>query len=186
MNTLWSNIFSLRKKTSNDPKRILGEIPIFHKLKPAELKEIERIVHVREYSAGEYIFREGDVGAGLFVIAEGNVEILVEQSDDESASNRLAVLGKSDFFGELSLLDDERRSASCKATEPSVLIGLFRPDLLDLIERNPRLGSKVLMNIALVIGERLRVTVGRISGDIPDKAAGFAPAEAEKAEKDDA
>lgn len=169
MSGLWSNIFSRKKKEIYDPRQILSEVPIFNDLKHGELKEIERIVHVRKYTPGEFVFQEGDVGAGMFVIAEGRVDIMLESREKDGTPKRLATLGKSAFFGELSLLDSERRSATATATESSILIGLFRPDLLDLIERNPRLGSKVLMNVARIIGERLRVTDARLMGDIPDQ-----------------
>jgi CRP/FNR family cyclic AMP-dependent transcriptional regulator len=153
MSSLWKNIFKGKKKNSDDPRQILQDIPIFKDLSGGGIREIERIVHVRKYETGEFVFQQGDVGAGLFVIAKGSVNILL---DDTSETAPLATLEKSDFFGELSLLDNERRSASARAAEPSVLIGFFRPDLLDLVERNPVLGSKVLLNIAKVIGERLR------------------------------
>lgn len=165
MSSLWSNIFTKKKQGPGDPRDILGTIPIFSSLKSGELKEIERIVHVRTYESGEFIFREGDVGAGLFVIAEGRVDIILENRVVDDQPTRLASLDKGSFFGELSLLDNERRSAAARAAETSVMIGLFRPDLLDLIERNPRLGSKVLMNVARIIGERLRHADTRLGTD---------------------
>ena len=159
MSSLWKNIFKGKKKDSDDPRRILQDIPIFKGLSGSGIREIERIVHVRTYETGEFVFQQGDVGAGMFVIAKGRVDILLE---DHADTDPLATLEKSDFFGELSLLDSERRSASARTTEPSVLIGFFRPDLLDLVERNPVLGSKVLLNIARVIGERLRTANARV------------------------
>jgi CRP-like cAMP-binding protein len=173
MNNLWSNIFSRRKKASNDPRQILAEIPIFCDLRGSEIREIEHIVHVRKYEPGEFVFQEGDVGAGMFIIAKGRIDIILESREEDGAPKRLATLGERDFFGELSLLDSDRRSATAKASEASILIGLFRPDLLDLIERNPRLGSKVLINVARIIGERLRVTDARLMGDIPDETVAF-------------
>jgi len=167
MNSIWSSIFAGRKDSTDDPKQILGEIPIFSDLKTADIRELEHIVHVRTYEPGECVFREGDVGGGMYVIARGRVDILLENRESEEKPERIAVLGKSDFFGELSLLDDERRSATARACEPSVLIGLFRPDLLDLIERNPRLGSRVLLNVARVIGKRLRAADARLVDSAP-------------------
>lgn len=168
MNSLWSNIFSRQNRDADDPKQILAQIPIFSDLTSPELREIERIVHVRTYEAGEFIFREGDVGAGMYVIAEGRVDIILQTQEEDGSPKHLAALEKSDFFGELSLLDSERRSATAQASAPSILIGLFRPDLLDLIERNPRLGSKVLINVARIIGKRLRITDARLVNGEPE------------------
>jgi len=58
----------------------------------------------------------------------------------------------------LSLLGDAPRSASAVAKAPSTLLCFFKPELLDLIERNPKLGSKILFRLAWTIGERLKST----------------------------
>ena len=120
----------------------------------------------------------------MYVIAKGRIDIILESREEDGIPKRLATLGESDFFGELSLLDSDRRSATAKASEASVLIGLFRPDLLDLIERNPHLGSKVLINVARIIGERLRVTDARLMGDIPDETVALEAKSGKKLEED--
>jgi len=55
-------------------------------------------------------------------------------------------------------LDDEVRSAAAVAAEATELLGFFRPDLFSLLERNPELGNKILINLARVISARLRKT----------------------------
>ena len=60
-----------------------------------------------------------------------------------------------DFFGELALLNETPRSATAIARQPSVLFGLFRPDLLGLLERDPALGVDLLLRMSRVISERL-------------------------------
>ena len=67
-----------------------------------------------------------------------------------------ATLGKNNFFGEMALLDEEPRSAIAEASEPSTLIGFFRPDLMTLVSRFPELGNKILINLSKVLAERLR------------------------------
>jgi CRP-like cAMP-binding protein len=68
----------------------------------------------------------------------------------------LATLRNGEFFGELALLDESPRSATAVAKEPSNIIGLFRPDLFELLERKPRVGNKFLFQLALIIGDRLK------------------------------
>ena len=61
-----------------------------------------------------------------------------------------------DFLGEVALLDAGPRSATAIARTNSTLLGFFQPDLFDLIDRNPRLGVKVVLSVARHIGLRLR------------------------------
>jgi CRP-like cAMP-binding protein len=56
----------------------------------------------------------------------------------------------------MALLDESPRSATAVANGETTLLGLFRPDLFNLIERKPRLGSKILLKLAQMIAERLR------------------------------
>ena len=89
----------------------------------------------------------------MYVILEGEIEI-----KDPKSGNLFANLSSGDFFGELALLDEEPRSASALCNKPTRLIGFFRTDLLTLIQRYPELGNKILLNLARVLGERLRQT----------------------------
>ena len=153
MSKFWENFFKFREKEKNGREAILLKIPVFQELTPRELKTIQRILHQREYRQAEVIFAEGDIGLGMYIIEEGIVQIACKNQH-----HILAELVKGDFFGELALLDDTPRSASAVAKTPATLLCFFKPDLLDLIERNPKLGSKILFRLAWTIGERLKST----------------------------
>ena len=92
----------------------------------------------------------------MFIIVAGQVEIV--QSGDEGQILRLATLGPGDFFGEQALLDESPRTASAIAAEPCEAVGFFRPDLLELMEANPRIGMKIVMRLSQMISVRLRQT----------------------------
>ena len=92
----------------------------------------------------------------MYIILAGEVQIA--QKGEDGSSQLLATLGVGDFFGEQALLDDSPRTASALATEPCKVVGFFRPDLLDLIESNPRMGLKVVMHLSQMISVRLRHT----------------------------
>ncbi|MEW6585772.1 MAG: cyclic nucleotide-binding domain-containing protein [Nitrospirota bacterium] len=153
MNTIWENIFRLRQKASDQIDALLLNIPIFQDLERRELKKIKRILHQRQYSEKEVIFSQGDVGLGMYIIVDGEVGIVCGPD-----SRVLAELKGGDFFGELSLLDDAPRSATAVAKAPCVMLCFFKPELLDLISRDPRLGSKIIFRLAWVVGERLKST----------------------------
>ena len=153
---VWGNIF--KKKTSEEETTmaILKRVPLFKNMKNSSLREFEKLLHRRTYKADEAIFWEGEPGVGMYIVQEGTVAIYKGSSENER--EELAKLAHGEFFGELALLDESPRSATATALEDSTILGLFRPDLLELIDRKPRLGNKFLFNLSLLIGERLKHT----------------------------
>lgn len=166
MNYLWDNIFK-RPKKEDQIRLTIRENILFHDLTEKELKMLESVIHVRRYHAGEPVFRQGEVGVGMYVIVSGQVEIYV--SDESRASSDVSEtfitqLHKGDFFGELSLVEDNgRRAASAVAREETVVIGFFKPDLVEILKRSPGSGIKILSRLAEVLGRRLKETTGTVS-----------------------
>lgn len=150
MNSLWGNIFNSAQK-DNKIRNILTHIPVFEDLNDRDLSAIERILHRREYRSDETIFLQGDPGIGMYIIESGKVSIV-----GGTTRNLFAELQDGEFFGELALFDDSPRTATAVAKTPSNILCFLQPDLFDLIERNPRLGVKILLRLSRTIGERLR------------------------------
>lgn len=111
---LWSNFFSRDER--KDILTMLRGVPIFEDLSRRDLKALERILHLRKYHAGEYIFREGDPGLGMYIVEQGTVSIV-----SESRSRELSRLRKGEFFGEMALFNDRPRNASAVAFEDTRL-----------------------------------------------------------------
>lgn len=149
MDSFWGNIFK-RKGHPATIRDLLKAIPLFAKLSRSELETLETILHERQYTAKERIFRQGDPGVGMYIIAKGTVVIT-----DENTHEILAELHEGDFFGDIALLNEIPRSATAKAETSVTLFGLFHPDFLDLVGREPRLGVKVLLPLAEIAGKRL-------------------------------
>ena len=152
----WGNLFRRNSKGRDELFTILKSVPIFQELSGRELRKIEGILHQRGYAADEAIVKEGDLGVGMYIIVSGQVQIV--QSDEEGGLLHLATFGVGDFFGEQALLDETPRTASAIAVEPCKAVGFFRPDLLELIESDPRLGLKIVMRLSHMISVRLRHT----------------------------
>lgn len=148
MDSFWGNIF--RQTDEKSVYSLLRDIPLFDGLSRGELSAIESILHRREYDPEEVLFHQGNPGVGMYIIREGTIEIVYEPT-----SEILAELSDGDFFGELALLNETPRSATAIARTESVLYGLFRPDLLGLVKREPSLGVEVLLRMSRVISERL-------------------------------
>jgi CRP-like cAMP-binding protein len=151
VDSFWGNVFRTKNKSTESVRSVLKKIPIFSKLSRRELGAVERILHRRKYKTGEPVFCQNDPSAGMYIILEGTVRVIFEPTNEV-----LAELGHGDFFGELALIDDTPRSATVIAQTDCDMLAFFRSDLLDLIQRNPRLGLKITEQLMAVVSERLR------------------------------
>jgi CRP/FNR family cyclic AMP-dependent transcriptional regulator len=166
VNFLWDNIFRKSEKDA-DARAALKENLLFRDLTERELNILEDIVHIRKYHAGEPIFRQGEVGVGMYIIMKGRVEIFVTDpaaQSDEARDIFITQLLPSDFFGELSLVEENgRRTASAVAREETTLVGFFKPDLVEMRARSPQTGIKIVFRLAEVLGRRLKDTTEKVS-----------------------
>lgn len=133
------------------PLAALAALPLFAGYDAAMLAEVAAAVRVRRFRRGEVIFHRGDPGTTLFIVISGCVKIVAPTEGGEEAL--LALMGPSDFFGELSLLDGAPRSATAVALEPVELWVLHRDDVLRPILAVP--GAAALLN---ALAHRLRRT----------------------------
>ncbi|OGI09073.1 MAG: hypothetical protein A2Y40_10730 [Candidatus Margulisbacteria bacterium GWF2_35_9] len=151
-NPIWGNIF---KKDKESIREYLKKVPIFDNLSNMQLKKIESFMFIRKYMLNEYIFRQNEPGAGMYIIKKGEVDIHLELGIRKV--KELALLRTGDFFGEMALLDESMRSASAVAISDQVeVISFFRGDLLKVIQEYPSIACKILWNIGKVISTRMR------------------------------
>lgn len=150
--SFWANLFKSPGEKSDLQKTFLS-IPPFAALNSKDISFLFNIVHHRTYVTGEYIFYQGDPGIGLYIIRDGEVNI---KRNTEAGLTELATLKKGDFFGELALIDGEKRSASAIAKTDVRLAVIFKPDLDEFIENNPKKGILILQGINHIITVRLR------------------------------
>jgi len=160
-NALWRNLFSQRVVREGTIEEVLSKVPAFANLAPRELKEVAAIVHKREYRSGEPVFYQGDPGLGMYIVKDGEVSIVIQGKDGNE--RELALFSDGDFFGELALLDESPRSANAVCKTECTLIGFFRPDLFELIEKNTTLGIKIVLKLAEIVAQRLRHTDKELS-----------------------
>lgn len=139
--------------------RFLRSMRVLKNFSDYELKTLINYTHQRQFNAGEVIFNRGDIGIGFYLIFSGYVSVLSEQYDaeeDGEVDKQIALLEKGEYFGELSLLQDRNiRSATAIAKERTILLGLFKPDLEDLINTHPIVATKLLQSVSLIVSERL-------------------------------
>jgi CRP-like cAMP-binding protein len=152
VNPFWSNIFR-GSGYEETLAYFLSTVPIFSKLKKRELSFLENIVHVRNYKADEIVFEEGDIGSGLYAIRSGQVRIYTR--DENGREIEQALLETGDFFGETALTASRPRIASARTTDATVLVGLFRSDMLEAVRKYPAVSAKILLGLSRVISDRL-------------------------------
>lgn len=155
-NPFWYDIFKRTRKEDSHPIYFLKKIRLFSSLTNKEIKKVFLILHKREYGLGECLFEKEHPGAAMYIIAEGEVAIHIES--DSGKKIELAVLHSGTFTGELALLDDSPRSASATAKAQTKAYAFFRSDLNRLIDAEPEIGSKILKELATIIGVRLKAT----------------------------
>ena len=128
---------------------------------PQDLGHLAGIAEEIVYSEGDEIIREGDHGDEMFLIVEGKVEI-------HRQSESLAVLVDRDYFGEMSILDGEPRSATATARADCLLLRIRQSDFYGILERH----HNVSLTIIHTLTRRLRqMNQGTISDDGSDEGA---------------
>lgn len=154
ISTFWSNLFKAPTE-KEDLESVLLSMPPFAELKKKHIRLLMNLVHNRVYQPNEKLFVQGDPGIALFIVREG--EIVVSNEDEENNVHKLATFSRGDFFGELAMLDNEVRSASATAIKESSVAVIFKPDIDEFIDRNPKEGVQILRGISRIIATRLRL-----------------------------
>ena len=122
---------------------------------------MEKTMNLRQFRAGEMVFRQGDGGVGMYLIVSGSVNVFLDEAleTQEVRQSLITRLFAGDFFGESALVvEGGKRSATVIAREDCELLCLVYPDFLQIIKKNPIAGNKILFRLGEVLGTRLRET----------------------------
>ncbi len=149
--------------TANAPTRepimnrllFLKTVPLFEGLSLDDLLSVDAALGQEEYLAGETIVRQGEAGATLFLLARGNASVRLGA---DAGGKEVAQLQPGEFFGEMSLFDDQPRSATVVALGDCTLLTLERDRFSTLVQQRP----DVLLQICKMFGSRLRETNRRL------------------------
>ena len=133
------------RQAAPEVEAALRQVPIFSGLKRRELKGLAAAFLLRHYGPGESILEEGDTGLGMFVITAGQVEVF---KIHDGRKVPLAVLGAGVPLGEMALFDNQPRSASATALEPTDCLLLSRDQFRTLKNRQPRVAWLIVPFLA--------------------------------------
>lgn len=151
-----------RTKTVTPRLERLRGLALFVDLTPAELVIVDSLLHERDYLQDEVIFDQGDDGQAIYFVLDGTVLIRRDPlGSHESGPVKLAELGPGDVFGDIALLDNAPRRAQAVAAAPCHLAVFFREDFMGLLDTHARIATKMSLQLARNMAQRLRnLTIG--------------------------
>ncbi len=139
----------------------IRNVSVFSDLDDAELATVFSLMRELSLATGETLFREGDSGREMFVILEGKICVSVATKDGGELC--LAEIGEGAFIGEMSLIEDLPRSATCKGVVPTTLLGLNAEGLRVLMDDHSAVASKILHRMLTTTTSRLTNTSALLS-----------------------
>ncbi|MBM2810166.1 MAG: Crp/Fnr family transcriptional regulator [Chloroflexi bacterium] len=148
----------------------LRRVPLFSSLSDEQIAALNAVAQRRSFRRGEVIFHKGDAGPTLFMITQGQVKIVLP-SDGGGEEALLGVMDTGDFFGELSLIDEQPRSATIVASEDTDTLVLHRVDFLEFLSANPELAIVVMRVLCRRLREADEFIEDAIFLDVPGRLA---------------
>ena len=143
--------------SAEETAALLGRVPVFEALRPEDLVRVADVAVPRSFRGGEVVFREGDDSDTCYIVRSGHARAVREHGDGRQIT--LATFGPGDFFGELAMFDDERRSATVEAVDALYVLGIPGVDMRALLSRHPEIAVKLVISL----GRRLRAANERLA-----------------------
>lgn len=129
---------------------LLKYIPLFSELTDDDLNEIQKLAVRQVYKKDNMVLIEEEIGSTMFIILDGRVKI--SRISDDGREVILSILSEGDFFGEMSILDGQNRSANVVTLEDSKIMIIRREDFLQMLHDYPQIAINLLKELA----QRLR------------------------------
>ena len=143
--------------TDEEAVSLLSGVPVFETLGPRELVHIAQLAVPRTFPAAHVVFREGDASDTCYIVRTGHARAIREHPDGRSIT--LATFGPGDFFGELAMFDDEKRSATVEAVDALEVVAILGPDMRRLLRDN----NEITVKLVTALGRRLRAANERLA-----------------------
>lgn len=146
----------------------LKQSDIFFQFTPTQLELVGNLCQEKVFNHGDVIFRENSGSKELYVIAQGEVEILINPSlvggpTADSKDAVIATMRRGQSFGEVALVDEGLRSATARASQKDTLLLVIpRDKLMMLCDTYPQLGYRLMYNLAADLAMKIRNTDLRI------------------------
>lgn len=139
----------------------LREVGLFGALSDEFLEHLATTLTVQRVTAGDAVFREGDPAREMYVVLDGEIEVL--KKSRRGRETRVAILGPNDTFGEMSIIDMQPRSATVRALGPARLLRISTEEMDGFYRHDLKSYTLIVLNIARDLSRRLRVTDGLLA-----------------------
>jgi len=140
-----------KKPAVGERTMALKAVPFFTQLSDKELDVIRAVATEKSYPKNAVVLTEGEMGDSLYMIQSGKVKVFI--GDEEGREIILKILGPGAFFGEMSMIDKEPRSASVTTIESSTFLVLTHAAFERCVEQQPRIGNMVMQMLAQRVRE---------------------------------
>jgi|DewCreStandDraft_4_1066084.scaffolds.fasta_scaffold05388_15 CRP-like cAMP-binding protein len=131
-------------------------LPFFKDLSDAELDTVLKKVFTKFYKKGSILFVEGMPGEILYIVLEGG--IVITKKTKEGNEIEITKLGYGEIAGEMSLIDAGPRTATGKTEVDSKLVVMTKKSFNEILESDPKIAAKLLMELLKILNKRLRAT----------------------------
>jgi CRP/FNR family cyclic AMP-dependent transcriptional regulator len=139
---------------------LIPKCALLENFSPAEVRLLAHFMDVYRAEPGMEIIREGEGGDFMLLVIEGRVD--VHKRDRWNTPQIIAQVEAGRALGEMSMIDGEPRFATCVAVDATLIAVLDREKLARIIVEQPLLGAKILMELVLMLSQRLRATSERL------------------------
>src|SRR5687767_7967883 len=140
-----------KRPVTGERSTAIKSVPFFTQLAEGDLEVIRSLATEKHYPKNAVVLTEGEMGDSLYMIQSGKVKVFI--SDQEGREMILKLLGPGDFFGEMSMIDKQPRSASVTTVEASVFLVLTHSMFEKCVEQAPRIGNMVMQILAQRVRE---------------------------------
>ncbi len=145
--------------TIEEDVELLRNIPLFAKIEPSKLKLLAFTSERLTFSPGDSLFKQGDDGDALYVIMEGEADVLI---DTPGGQITVATMGKNDFVGDIAVLCDVPRTATVTATSKLTTMRVTKDLFFQLVSQFPQIAIEIMRELA----RRLNVTTRKLQDEV--------------------
>ena len=124
----------------------LEQCNLFSSLSAAEMDRVRRAAQEKSFTAGQVVFKEGDVGDGIYLVKSGQVQITTPVGHDNRRP--ISQVGAGEMFGEMAVMDNETRSATAMTEQETVAYFIPREEMLEMLEHSPTLSVSLVREIS--------------------------------------
>ena len=149
-----------RKEQSDAVIATLRTVPLFQAFSDQTkvMESLAKQVKKKKVPAGNWLLREGELGQNMFILTDGKVEVTKTTLENEQYTVAAMTSENQPFFGELALLDEDRRSASIRAVSGCEVLELGRKDFESFGNHHPEAGLAIMRELAKIVSRRFRAT----------------------------